>query len=363
MSDPFIEAIKDRYPLQTGYGSAASEDMKKRMIGIRPDIALDWKLYLLAFLCLDHFYVRSPYTGVAKVLTAGGLGIWWAWDLFQLFFEKERVIRYGMTTPGDFITGIAQGMITDKTYYSQRMPSIITALGSVFGFLGFMHMSAGQMTAGLRILFIQCMTILCITISWYYSTSKWAGLTGFLSVFFGLGSIAIIWLWILNMFGYTEGNSVKSVTDSLNYFSEYDFTGFLTDVQKNDLKILSVDNKILATNLIIEHITEKKKADAVAGKKPFPLLALPLTVIAMIKSLVGMIWAMTPMGRATAAATAVTSAVTATAAAPALQPRPLEPKPISQHGGSQDEMSVESQILGATVIAILGGGLVKAFVS
>jgi hypothetical protein len=383
MSDPFFTEAHGRFPLQYHYGSA--EELKTRVPlnspgpdVPRPDIPLDWKLYLLAFLCLDHFYIRSPWTGFFKLLTGGGLGIWWLWDIFQLFFEADRVKTYGMTMPGDFITGIGQGMITDKTEYSQRMPSIITTLAQVFGFMGFSHMSVGQMTAGLRILFIQSIAILCIYYVWRYKSF----MAGFFSLFFGMGAIGIIFLWILNMIGYTEGDSVRSIIDALNYFSDYDFSGMLSDKHKEDLKIKSVDKKILNENLLIEHSSEKKTVGGPGEKKPFPLLALPLTIASMIRKLARMIWAMTPMGRAAAVASAVSAPMISIPQLAPLSPSPSPKSPprsssppksprssspprsprSSQKGGSRDEMSVESQILSATVAAILGGGAMKILV-
>ena len=41
--------------------------------------------------------------------------------------------------------------------------------------------------------------------------------------------------------------------------------------------------------------------------------------------------------------------------------KPTTPKPI-QKGGAVDELSTESQILGAAVFAIIGGGVMKAVV-
>jgi len=54
------------------------------------------------------------------------------------------------------------------------------------------------------------------------------------------------------------------------------------------------------------------------------------------------------------------------AGAPAAVPartssKPTTPKPI-QKGGAKDELSTESQILGAAVFAIIGGGIMKAVV-
>jgi len=95
----------------------------------RPDIhreTLWWWSALGGLLGLDHFYARSPWTGFAKMFTVGGFGLWWLWDVCQIAFEKERVVRYGLSTPFDIVTGIAQGMITEK-------PTLYKSDGS-FGF-------------------------------------------------------------------------------------------------------------------------------------------------------------------------------------------------------------------------------------
>jgi hypothetical protein len=92
---------------------------------------------------------------------------------------------------------------------------------------------------------------------------------------------------------------------------------------------------------------------------------------------------MTPMGRATAVVSAVTAKAeqarntvrSAEQIAHLVHPVPhpvsvtgadhtvpqLGPRP-HQVGGSRNEMSVESQILGATVVAILGSGVMKLLV-
>jgi len=79
----FMKEVKGRVPLQTGYGSATS--MKTTFIqgspglGVpRPDITIGMLQLLACFpltgmLGLDHFYIRSPVTGLIKFLFSIGI--------------------------------------------------------------------------------------------------------------------------------------------------------------------------------------------------------------------------------------------------------------------------------------------------
>ena len=93
--------------------------------------------FFLGFLGVDHFFIRSPVTGLFKLFTLGGLGFWWLWDVIQLFTESDRVLNHGMSAPLDLVTGIGQGMITDKSFsYSTKAPYSSWIVGIIFGFIG-----------------------------------------------------------------------------------------------------------------------------------------------------------------------------------------------------------------------------------
>jgi hypothetical protein len=79
-----------------------------------------WVSLFGGLLGLDHFYLRSPWTGVAKMLTLGGLGLWWLTDVLQLTFDKEKVARYGLIAPFFATAGVGQGVLTDKTTYVRQ---------------------------------------------------------------------------------------------------------------------------------------------------------------------------------------------------------------------------------------------------
>lgn len=152
----FNEAVKGRYPLSE-HISAAPTWFPTEGSGAyvpRPDKTLTG-LRIASVLGLDHFYLRSPITGIFKLVLTGVMvgigagasggskigallvGIWYMWDLGQVFFEGDRVVKYGMTTPFDMQTGIGQGMITDdKTHYAQRKNFSISSFLTLFGFTG-----------------------------------------------------------------------------------------------------------------------------------------------------------------------------------------------------------------------------------
>jgi hypothetical protein len=78
-----------------------------------------WSLLLISvlggYIGLDHLYLRSPTTALAKLLVnLFAFGLWYVYDLLQLFREKENVMKYGLTAPALGPLGIGAGMFTDN---------------------------------------------------------------------------------------------------------------------------------------------------------------------------------------------------------------------------------------------------------
>jgi TM2 domain-containing membrane protein YozV len=173
-----MQTAKGRYPLAQGAGGAFDWAPKDTTLPNpqnpnepyespgayvpRPDrtySALLWSSILGGVFGLDHFYLRSPKTGVLKFLTLGGCMLWWIWDILQLVFEKKRVVTYGMTTPFDISQGIGQGMITDApTQYSQRSSYLGFLVGILFGFLGLDMLSLGHVGQFVRKLMLSLLS-------------------------------------------------------------------------------------------------------------------------------------------------------------------------------------------------------------
>jgi TM2 domain-containing membrane protein YozV len=177
----FMETAKGRYPLSNNAGSARAwapkhitlpdpQDPTQTVESAgahvpRPDRSLTTLRFIsvLGILGLDHFYLRSPKTGLLKMMTLGGFGLWWVWDIAQTLFEGDRVVKYGMTSPFDLQQGIGQGMITDQgSRYSQRSSYMVWILAVIFGFLGLDMLMLGQVGQFVRKLIMGTLTMSCL---------------------------------------------------------------------------------------------------------------------------------------------------------------------------------------------------------
>jgi hypothetical protein len=110
-----------------------------------------WISLVFGLFGIDHFYLRSPMTGLAKALTLGGLGLWWLWDVLQLGFESKRVVTQGLTTPFNFVTGIARGALTEgKSLIVQRTDYFSWILSAISDMFGITALLEGRPAAFLR---------------------------------------------------------------------------------------------------------------------------------------------------------------------------------------------------------------------
>jgi hypothetical protein len=490
----FMEAVKGRVPLQTGYGSAAS--MKTTFIqgspglGVpRPDLTIGMLQFLSCFpltgmLGLDHFYLRSPLTGLIKflfcigivasvltlvfppttknfinaillyitsVLCLVGFLLWYIWDVVQVFAEKDRVVAYGLSTPFDFIQGIAQGMVTDqKTNYSAPS-SVMNMLSRYLGWLlpGMSQYMAGNANGGHRLMWISLVGFVC-AVATAFKWSGWQAAVTF-GIFHWILMIIATWHWVTMRSGGKESD-YEGIQKFLNYYNA--IPGFESEETNNALNIGKVDFSDAKLYQPIRSIFDPPEKTA-EGKTSsgffvlgfplatgalvkmglyflFPWLALkdnlkavatnPAAVLKMATNPAGLAGlagapaglaglagapaglaglsgnpaglaglAGNPAGLAGLAGTPV--GLAGLAGAPAglagtpvgvaglqgaglaglqgaslagtpsarTSSKPTTPKPI-QKGGAVDELSTESQILGATVFAIIGGGIMKAVV-
>jgi hypothetical protein len=63
----------------------------------------------------DHLFLRSPTTAILKlIVNVFGLGIWWFYDMIQIFGEKDTVMKHGLSAPIIGPLGIGAGMFKDN---------------------------------------------------------------------------------------------------------------------------------------------------------------------------------------------------------------------------------------------------------
>jgi hypothetical protein len=386
MTDPFMEAVKDKFPLQEGQlsGSRKSlETLHRYDISSAPDLNINtvfWCSLFGGLLGIDHFYVRSYLSGFLKLLTTGigagiifslvspnisvltGIGLvligitcgfWWLWDILQLSVESNRVLRYGMSWPLDLGQGIAQGMFAEETYYAQKANSLMPVFFKLFGWMG-----AGQeIFVILRILIIHIISAGSLY-GVFTSTTIIEGLRNFLLPFcaWWLWSGFIIVSWLMDLWG-AKIEDKNHITETINMF--------ITEVKKiPDYKGIElyemkrVNQKYLDEMLHIQHTkipvlpggTQKVKKVLPA---PFLIWLFTVKMPAIFEYI---------LTKSSSLLQQIKGAGTKGPAGPAVPAVPAVSG--SQAGGAREEpsLSTESQILGATVIAILTGGVMKVVV-
>jgi hypothetical protein len=89
-------------------------------------------------LALDHLYLRSPLTFLAKIIVnILTLGSWWLYDASQAVFNKDVVKVFGLGIPGFGPKGIGAGVLAsdvpDKKHMSFFIYGLALILGGIFG--------------------------------------------------------------------------------------------------------------------------------------------------------------------------------------------------------------------------------------
>jgi TM2 domain-containing membrane protein YozV len=103
------------------------------------------------FLALDHLYLRSPMTFVAKlVVNLLFFGVWWIWDACQAVFNEPVVRIYGLPMPGYTVKGIAGGVLADEQPSKKHLQFFTYALALFFGgIIGLDSFLVGEKRMGL----------------------------------------------------------------------------------------------------------------------------------------------------------------------------------------------------------------------
>lgn len=95
------------------------------------------------FFGLDHLYLRSPFTFVAKlIVNMLCFGVWWLYDAVQAVFHADVVKVYGLGIPGWGPMGIGAGVLSkdvpDKKHFRFLMYSFALFFGGMIGMDSFL---------------------------------------------------------------------------------------------------------------------------------------------------------------------------------------------------------------------------------
>lgn len=86
------------------------------------------------FFALDHLYLRSPLTFLAKILVnLFGFGIWWIYDAVRAVFDTDTIKVYGLSVPGMGPYGIAAGVLANPEHSKKHWRFFMYAAALFFG--------------------------------------------------------------------------------------------------------------------------------------------------------------------------------------------------------------------------------------
>ena len=102
------------------------------------------------FLALDHLYLRSPLTFIAKLaVNLTFFGVWWIWDMAQALFNEPAVRIYGLSIPGLGPQGIGAGVLAEEKPDEKHMRFFTYAIALIFGgLIGLDSFLVGQTQMG-----------------------------------------------------------------------------------------------------------------------------------------------------------------------------------------------------------------------
>jgi len=126
--------------IQYWRNDGASDNIKEAGPGA---VYLSYNIFLFlsvlgGFLGLDHLYLRSPLTFLAKfIINIFTFGSWWLYDATQAIFNRDVVKIFGLNIPGLGPKGIASGVLAKDIPDKKHMAFFVYALalfaGGIFG--------------------------------------------------------------------------------------------------------------------------------------------------------------------------------------------------------------------------------------
>jgi TM2 domain-containing membrane protein YozV len=144
-----------------------------------------WTLTIIGgYFALDHLYLRSPLSFIAKiVVNILFFGIWYIYDILQITFNKDVVKLFGLSMPGYGPAGIGAGVLGADKPDKNHTSFFVYALGLIFGGLfGLDSFITGHKKTGfIRIILLFSFIFTPIAIIWY--------LMNILKLFFNTNSV------------------------------------------------------------------------------------------------------------------------------------------------------------------------------
>ena len=133
---------------------AVTPDGDDKAIYLSYDVFLGLSV-LGGFFGLDHLYLRSPLTFIAKLITnIFTFGTWWLYDATQAIFNRDVVRIFGLGVPGLGPKGIASGVLANDVPDKKHMAFFVYALalfvGGIFGLDSFI--TGDKLTGFIRVM-------------------------------------------------------------------------------------------------------------------------------------------------------------------------------------------------------------------
>lgn len=164
--------------------------------------------FLGGFIGLDHLYLRSPSTALAKIIiNSMFFGVWWIYDISQAFFNKDIIKIFGLSIPGLGPAGIGAGCLGNDVPHNTHMNFFVYGLSVIFGGLfGLDSFILGETEMGI-------MRIVCLI------------------SFIGIPVAMAIWFYNMGMFVF----KTKNITDKYHAFFGAPFKTFAERVEGHGL--------------------------------------------------------------------------------------------------------------------------------
>jgi len=128
------------------------------------------------FFGLDHLYLRSPWTFLAKmIVNMLCFGVWWVYDAVHALFNSDTIRLYGLNLPGWGPIGVGAGVLSKDVPDRKHFRFFIYALALIFGgMIGLDSFVLGYNDIGI-LRFISTISLIFIPVSglqWAYNMFK-----------------------------------------------------------------------------------------------------------------------------------------------------------------------------------------------